>query len=285
MKLPPNMQSELRLILDNEMLMRYVPHSIKPVSGETALFDKITVHLESAESWVEQNFTGSELLNDIDALNPALVDALRLLVVADALDRAVPSLDLVLTPNGFGVVNTNTVAAASKQRVDRLIGSLRELRDGAIEQALSLLPGEEDWVETPQAHYFATTLFPNIDLCTLCSHNSGRWEKYVELRSRAVGIELTLAEDYFSPELMSELRLLNLLGTMSSEQRRVVQAIRSQVVEVLQGNPINGNRMRDIVNFIRYRPGVFRLWHTSATAKLFSPPKFENKKDSKGYWF
>lgn len=265
--------------------MRYVPHSIKPVSGESALFDKITVHLESAESWIAQNFTGSDLLNDIDALNPELVEALRLLVAAEALNRAVPSLDLVLTPNGFGVVNTNTVAAASKQRVDRLIGSLRELRDSAIESVLSLLPGEEDWVETPQAHYFATTLFPNIDLCTLCGYFSGRWEKYVELRSRAVGIELTLAEDYFSPELMSELRLLNLLGTMSSEQRRVVQAIRSQVVEVLQGNPINGNRMRDIVNFIRYRPGVFRLWHTSATAKLFSPPKFENKKDSKGYFF
>lgn len=275
----------MKLITDNEVLMRYVPHSIKPVSGESALFDKITVHLESAESWIAQNFTGSDLLNDIDALNPELVEALRLLVAAEALNRAVPSLDLVLTPNGFGVVNTNTVAAASKRRVDRLIGSLRELRDSAIESALSLLPGEEDWVETPHAHYFATTLFPNIDLCTLCGYFSGRWEKYVELRSRAVGIELTLAEDYFSPELLSELRLLNLLGTMSSEQRRVVQAIRSQVVEVLQGNPINGNRMRDVVNFIRYRPGVFRLWHTSATAKLFSPPKFENKKDSKGYFF
>jgi len=273
MKLPPNIQSELRLIVDNEMLMRYVPHSIKPVAGENPLFDKIEVHLANAEHWVEQNFTGEDLLDNLDALSTKLVDTLRLLVVAEALNRAVPSLDLVLTPNGFGVVNTNTVAAASKQRVDRLIGSLRELRDSAIESALSLLPGEEDWVETPQAHYFATTLFPNIDLCTLCSHNSGRWEKYVELRSRAVGIELTLAEDYFSPELMSELRLLNLIGSLSSEQRRVVQAIRSQVVEVLQGNPINGNRMRDVVNFIRYRPGAFRLWHTSATAKLFSPPQ------------
>lgn len=165
----------MKLITDNEVLMRYVPHSIKPVSGETTLFDKITVHLESAEYWVAQNFTGSDLLDDIDALNPELVEALRLLVAAEALDRAIPSLDLVLTPNGFGVVNTNTVAAASKQRVDRLIGSMRELRDGAIEQTLSLLPDVEDWVETPQAHYFATTLFPNIDLCTLCSHNSGRW--------------------------------------------------------------------------------------------------------------
>lgn len=269
------------------MLMRYVPHSIKPVSGETSLFEKIEVHLQLAEDWVVATFVPETTLTRIlsYADNNPLKHHLCQLTVADALCRAVPSLDLVLTPNGFGVVNTNTVAAASKQRVDRLIGSLRELRDGAIEQALSLLPGEEDWVETPQAHYFATTLFPNIDLSTLCGHNSGRWEKYVELRSRAVGIELTLAEEYFSPELMSELRLLNLLGSLSAEQQRVVQAIRSQVVDVLQDKPINGNRMRDVVNFIRYRPGTFRLWHTSATAKLFSPPKFENKKDSSGYFF
>ncbi len=30
---------------------------------------------------------------------------------------------------------------------------------------------------------------------------------------------------------------------------------------------------------------VPRGWHNSDTAKLFSPPKFENKKENKGYWF
>ncbi|MBR5825029.1 MAG: hypothetical protein IKY67_12920 [Paludibacteraceae bacterium] len=29
----------------------------------------------------------------------------------------------------------------------------------------------------------------------------------------------------------------------------------------------------------------FSQWHNSDTAKLFSPPKFENKKEKKGYWF
>ena len=40
------------------------------------------------------------------------------LVVADALRRAIPSLDIVLTPNGFGVVSTQNLAPASKPRVD-----------------------------------------------------------------------------------------------------------------------------------------------------------------------
>lgn len=275
----------MKLVTDNDTLMRYVPNSIKPVAGEISLFEKIEVHLESAERWVKQNFTGSDLLNETDALNTNLVDALRQLVAAEALHRAVPSLDLVLTPNGFGVVSNNTISPASKQRVDRLLGNLVALRDEAIEQTLLLLPKEEEWCVTEQAHFFASTLFPNIDLVTLCGVNSTRWEKYLELRSRVIGIELTLAEDYFSPELMSELRYLYLLGSLTAEQLYIVHGIRSQVVEVLQGNPINGNRMRDLVNFIRHRPATFRTWHTSATAQLFSPPKFENKKKSSGYFF
>lgn len=285
----------MKLVTDNDMLMRYVPNSIKPVAGENPLFDKIEFHLINAEHWAEQNFTGEDLLHNLDALNPILVDALRQLVAADALHRAVPSLDLVLTPNGFGVVSNNTISPASKQRVDRMLGNLVALRDEAIEQTLLLLPKEDDWSGTEQAHFFASTLFPNIDLATLCGANSARWEKYLELRSRVIGIELTLAEDYFSPELMSELRYLFLLGSLTAEQLYIVQGIRSQVVEVLQDsstkslcsakNPINGTRMRDLVNFIRHRPATFRTWHTSATAQLFSPPKFENKKKSSGYFF
>ena len=34
----------------------------------------------------------------------------------------------------------------------------------------------------------------------------------------------------------------------------------------------------DIMNFIRNNPNEFPEWHNSDTAKLFSPPKFENKK-------
>ena len=262
-----------------------MPNCIKPVAGENPLFDKIEVHLINTEHWAEQNFTGEDLLDNLDALNPILVDALRQLVAAEALHRAVPSLDLALTPNGFGVVSNNTISPASKQRVDRLLGNLVALRDEAIEQTLLLLPKEEDWCATEQAHFFASTLFPNIDLASLCGVNSARWEKYLELRSRVIGIELTLAEDYFSPELMSELRYLFLLGTLTAEQLYIVQGIRSQVVDVLQGNPINGTRMRDLVNFIRHRPVTFRTWHTSATAQLFSPPKFENNKKSSGYFF
>ena len=37
---------------------------------------------------------------------------------------AIPSLDLVLTTNGFGIVSNQNVVPASRERVDALISSL-----------------------------------------------------------------------------------------------------------------------------------------------------------------
>lgn len=277
----------MKLVTDNDVLMRYVPNSIKPVAGEISLFEKIEDHLQLAEDWLltyfmpEATFTRIASYADSNPMKHHICQ----LVVADALCRAVPSLDLVLTPNGFGVVSTNTVGAASKQRVDRLIGSLRDIRDNEIEQVLLLLPEAHAWATSSYADFFGATLFPNIDLVTLCGITSARWDKYLELRSRCISIELTLAEDYFSPELMSELRHEFLVGSMNVQRLRLVHAIRSQVVDVLQDKPINGTRMRDLVNYIRHNPELFPTWHNSATAQLFSPPKFENKKKSSGYFF
>lgn len=64
------------------------------------------------------------------------------LIATEVLSWAIPSLDLVLTPNGFGVVSTQNIAPASKERVDRLIGSLADYRDECIGNILPALGGE-----------------------------------------------------------------------------------------------------------------------------------------------
>ena len=277
----------MTLITDSEQLRLFFPNSIEPVEPESTLYDKLAGFLQAAEDWAASALMPQSTLEAV-AARP-LTDLLRRhassLVIAEALAQALPSLDVVLTPNGFGVVATANVAAASKQRVDRLIASLREQRDNALEETLLLLPDAYGWAASPQASYFGATLFPNIDLASLCGFGTGRWEKYKELRERVIGIEQALAEDYFSAELMQALREQLLFGTLTADRLRVVQALRSQIVDVLKDRPINATRMRDIVNHIRYNESAYPEWHSSATAKLFAPPKFENKKESKGYWF
>lgn len=277
----------MKIITDNTSLMRFVPNSIAPVKGETSLFDKISIHLQLSEQWVCDTFTSESTLTRIASYTDSnmLKHYIGQIIVAEALHRAVPSLDLVMTPNGFGIVSNNTITPASKQRVDRLLGNLIELRDDAIKNALLLLPEAHAWADSRQSQFFGATLFPNINLATLCGVNSNRWTKFLELRSRVIGIEQSLADEYFSPELMMKLQWESLYNQLDPFHLKVVQIIRSQIVDVLLDRPINGTRMRDCVNYIRSNPLRFLEWQNSETAKLFSPPKFENDKKAKGYFF
>lgn len=68
-------------------------------------------------------------------------------------------LDLVLTPTGFGVVSTNQMAPASKQRVDALVGHLRDGVLIAHGRLLSSLCKIEGWGATGQAMENIDNLF------------------------------------------------------------------------------------------------------------------------------
>ena len=278
----------MKLITDNATLQRYLPNQIATVKGETALFDKITAHLEAAENWVIDTFCSVKTFNTICGYvesNP-IKQIVSQLVCTEAMRLAIPSLDLVFTPNGFGVVSNNTVAAASKQRVDRLIGSMLTLRDEAIARLLPELVGASQWLNSDRARFFGASLFSDLSVVDSIANVQGsKWDKYLELRPQLIDLEDALAEEYISPELLTVLRDRQLRRTLTDEQAEVVKVIRNQVIGYLRTNTFVGRRLQDIVNYIRQRPNAFPEWHNSATAKLFSPPKFENKKKASGYFF
>ena len=280
----------MRIITNQETLAAYIPNMIVNVKGETALFDKIAVRLQAAEDWVIRTFTSQKPFTAIvgyTADNPIRTLTARL-IVAEALRLAVPSLDLVFTPNGFAVTQTSNLTPASKQRVDRLIGSLNTLRDDCIAQLLPLLPGVSQWLNSDRAEYFGSTLFPTLEILDQFPNSNSqpsKWERWLELRPKVIDLEASLAEEWFSPELMSVLRDRNLRGTLPDTDKRFVVEIQAQIVGYLTTGSFSIRRLADIVNFIRRNPAAFPEWHNSATAELFNPSVFKNKKNASGYFF
>ena len=216
--------------------------------------------------------------------------------MADALRCAIPSLDIVLTPNGFAVVNTSNLAPASKPRVDRLVGSMLAHRDDCIAALLPALVGASKWLASSQAQFFGAILFPDLALVdSLGTVQGSRWEKYLELRSQVIDLEASLAEDWLSPELMSALRSENLRSDLTQKRSEVVCQVKAQVVGYLRSGSFNSRRLADIVNYIRQNPESFSEWHQSVIAqrfangeepaKLFAPPVFRNEKKASGYFF
>ena len=277
-----------RLITTNEQLRSLLPNIISAVKGETHFIERLSPFLDLAEIWVMDNFTSTTTFNVIcgyTADNPIRMLTSRL-VVADALRRAIPSLDIVLTPNGFGVVSTTNLAPASKPRVDRLVGSMLTHRDECIDALLPSLPGASKWLASAQADFFGSSLFPTFELVEAApSANSSKWDRYIELRPQIIDLEASLAEEWLSPELMAALRSENLRSALTEKRLAVVRQVKAQIIRYLREGSFSTRRLADIVNVIRQNEQSFKEWHTSETARLFAPPVFKNDKRASGYFF
>ena len=278
----------MKLITTDAQLRAHIPNIIASVKGETPFIERLSSFLDLAEDWVKTTFTSESTFNTICGYtdsNEIKIICSRL-VVADALRRAIPSLDIVLTPNGFGVVSTQNLAPASKPRVDRLVGSMLAHRDDCIAALLPDLVGASKWLTSPQADFFGSTLFPDLGIVDAVGGATGsKWEKYLELRPQVIDLEASLAEEWLSPGLMSALRSENLRGDLTEKRSVIVRQVKAQILGYLKSGSFSSRRLADIVNRIRENKDDFPEWHRSETAKLFAPPVFRNEKKAKGYWF
>lgn len=278
----------MKLITTDAQLRAHIPNIIASVKGETPFIERLSSFLDLAEDWVKTTFTSESTFNTICGYtdsNEIKIICSRL-VVADALRRAILSLDIVLTPNGFGVVSTQNLAPASKPRVDRLVGSMLAHRDDCIAALLPELVGASKWLTSPQADFFGSTLFPDLGIVDAVGGATGsKWEKYLELRPQVIDLEASLAEEWLSPGLMSALRSENLRGDLTEKRSVIVRQVKAQILGYLKSGSFSSRRLADIVNRIRENKDDFPEWHRSETAKLFAPPVFRNEKKAKGYWF
>ena len=272
------------LIKDNPPLQKFLPNIMATVQGEPPLYVKLLPFLATAENWLKEQFTSEEFFSTTALV---LEKPLQRIVAIEAFINAVPSLDMILTPNGFGVVQNQNIAPASKERVERLLDSLEDERDREIARLLYVLPGIEGWTETEQGKFFGATLFPNLGLCRKLNIRKHVWQEYLAKHDRLIQIENMLAEKYFSQPQMKVFRQKVLFPTLTRHpyEEQVIRSLQSYETMVLSDMEVHPQSYFDLVNIIRENPEIFPEWHASPTAALYSPAIFKNKKSSGGYWF
>lgn len=278
------------MIIENDtQLRRYIPNTFMAVDGEVPLYEKIKKQIEQSESRLRGEITGDY------ELEPQDEELLRQATAYDAMLWSVPALDMVLTPNGFGIVSTNSIAPASRERVSALRQSLTEKRDMSISVLLSRLVREEEYRQTPHGKTATSTLFP-IPQELRAIWDKELWENYKEAKHIMEWWEAEAAEEWVSHQLMSRIRESNARGegeaaTIEAE-RKIAAQLKAVEYEYVRDvakyrravKRLNIGTMRRVVETIKGNETLYGIWKETETGRRFEYKGYQNDKKSGGYW-
>lgn len=271
------------MVLDitDDFLRSRLANVQKSVVGERTLIQKLLPAISLRERWLEREFLPESMFHE-EGIEPLLMDA----VAYAALYDAFPMLDVLLTPNGLATVGNSNLVPASEARSREARKSLATLLFMSLEALLSELRRNDAWLKSSHANVFARSLVVSLhDMCALDhDRTADSFELAKTMQLKAAIAEDKLAERYISRDLMVHLRRGNLAGSLSEDECHVVTRIRDAVSLMIEYKTISHGVILEVVNYIRERPAVFPLWHSSRVALTFIDHRFKNERRSGGFF-
>ena len=273
-------------ITTNTELLTYIPNVFASAIGENPLYDKMQKFLAQSELWINtaiiDHATYGELVSQSRTSD---VDLVKRIEALDGFYRAIPFLDLVLTPNGFGIVSNQNVAPASKERVASLRAQTLVERDAAIEQLIKSLKGFETWCNSIPGKRFGRTIIQSLNIAAECGEDNPSFHFFMKNHREMQGVQRMIALNFVSEPVMDRLCHNLLYNTVTDVERPLIDMVHAFIVSSLKEEPQKHCELEEMVNYIKQHDSDFTEWAESDTALLFNDYSFENVKESKGFWF
>lgn len=265
--------------ITQEIFNKYLPAFQDP---NALVFDKMSAYLEQEAQRltalaVEDYLTTDELLSFSYKF-----------VCTSAAYEAIPHLDLVATPTGFGVVSNQNVAPASRERVAALREQLRQQRSDAYDRLFLALIKDTAWRTTEAAVLVADTLlFLPCHLRRYGVTLDGApiyHEEYMKMANRIDQAEAEL-EHLISPELYEKLVALQLADQRTADEQIAIEQSRLLIATAL--NNTNPHARHAIARRLleTVRKAGFEEYLNSATyaAQTFTP--YQNEQQHPTFFF
>ena len=208
--------------LTNEKLHAYIPNVVTEVEGETPLLDKLMPFMEDADAWLTANIVGSF---EVTSSNKGILQLVEKSIVKKAFADAIPSLDLILSPSGFGVVSTDQMAPASKDRVERLRESTLSSFYAVLNVLVVVLEKEENWRKTEVGRRICRTFYPSIADCDKYRTERSVFDTWIMCRNLTEAFEAQAAEEFLGRKFLPELRKRFYARTTSESDDQLIEYI------------------------------------------------------------
>jgi len=287
-----NHQHRMIMNITQEIFQYFNSSATNPMGY--GIFPMVKSEIYMAQSFV-RSLTGDDIFDTLPDLDPAFDETdgdLRLPVAVaryicvSAYDRAIPHLDLVLTNDGFGVVNNQNVAPASAERVERLHRRVRAQADDALDELLDALRVFcPSWRGSIQAHRYFGTFFWRGSFASALGCADAHRSALVQYRSAIAGAEAEL-RNKFSTEFVEELLASARCNVKATEYEIAHTMCRRFIAASVLGDMRRATMMmRDILAFLDNNIECFPTYRQSNAyaANHFIP--YENKKNDTCHFF
>lgn len=270
------------ITIDQQTFEKYVPAF---ASASDATFVRMVPYIKLVIAKVEKN-VGEHATDTTQLL-------IERYICVSAARTAAPQLDLVLTPNGFGVVSSQNVVPASRERVNALIEQLRIDESTTFDLIVANLL-DTDWAKSPVAEqHIASLLYCPTMMRRYGIKNSEGKEVYFQ-EWQGLQNELAIAEEkvrtLISPELYD--RLIEVQRIPDEEARSEYNIVLEQARKVVaawitadrypQAPRALSHRLLDTIN--RYADKL-KEYSNSSTYRARNTQGYENKKEDSAYFF
>jgi hypothetical protein len=269
----------MNLLTDNFSLRRFLPNVIQEVDNETSLYDKLYPVLERNNRWLDINILGSVELSE------PIADLARRVIAVTSMAEMVPALDLVLTPNGFGIVSTDSLTPASKERVERLIDSLYSSANANLVVLVDELRRLEEWRSGVPGRRFGGTMLSSLADIERWADKGNIFARYNTVRNYAIMFERELAERYLGSKLLAQLRSARFAYASTDDETAVttmIMAMESDFIDYrLSPRPTEAlcrglwQAVRPIIESLKYYPSLYAIWNEDM-GPTFNTETFEN---------
>lgn len=230
------------LVTSVDTIKKYMPNATSMIE-----FDLLESFIDVAEKNEIIPIIGKALYDDIndssgsgatDTDYTELLPYLQRPVVYFALAKAVPILDVKLTPNGFAITSDGNLAPASKDRVAAFREGVEEAAYDGIESLLAYLEDNKDTYELYNADDAKKHLINNaLELDVYFNtHRSRRlFLKIQPMIARAETFEIA-AE--ISAEMLADIISKNKAGELTSGYNQIIHDIKAAAVYLAISNSI-----------------------------------------------
>lgn len=242
----------------------------------------------------------------VELMNNKAAPYFRRAVYATAAYRALPTLDLVATPNGFGVVSNNNIAPASKERVAALRESLRQYKsdckDQCLERIYKDIAASQREVDPPKVvvdngNDYADRFFTGEEQLRKCLI-------YSATVARESGITMPDGSPVYEEEMhkleyqiaVSETRIKRLIswkqfnyelgcGQYESKMDMKLRRLAAMYVMDAPRNAVKDYE-NEILDIMEEDAERYKYYHASVQRELRkNPVRYENRKEDATYFF